>query len=290
MMNGTELALQLLPRRCLDRHCREMLTGAEEIRLRIGQAPMILQNGREYPLHGEAVTEEELMRTLEKATGASLHTAAAALARGFISYHGLRIGVCGTAYQREDKVIGFRSFSSLAIRIPRECKGICHELYARLRKEQPDQLLILSPPGMGKTTVLRELIRCFSCDGLRIGVVDERWEIAASEQGRAQFDLGAHSDVLSGVPKAIAAMMLLRTMNPQIIAMDEITQPEDLDAIREIIGCGVRLIATAHAAGPEELGKRPLYRTMLEERLFEACIRISMQDGERRYELQRLPS
>ena len=150
MMNGTELALQLLPRRCLDRHCREMLTGAEEIRLRIGQAPMILQNGREYPLHGEAVTEEELMRTMEKATGASLHTAAAALARGFISYHGLRIGVCGTAYQREDKVIGFRSFSSLAIRIPRECKGICHELYARLRKEQPDNLLILSPPGMGK--------------------------------------------------------------------------------------------------------------------------------------------
>ena len=138
--------------------------------------------------------------------------------------------------------------------------------------------------------MLRELIRRFSCDGLRIGVVDERWEIAASEQGRAQFDLGAHSDVLSGVPKATAAMMLLRTMNPQIIAMDEITQPEDLDAIREIIGCGVRLIATAHAAGPEELGKRPLYQTMLEERLFEACIRISMQDGERRYELQRLPS
>lgn len=289
-MNGTELALQLLPPRCLDRRCREMLTGAEEIRLRVGQVPMMQQNGREYPIHGEAVTEEELMRVLEKATGASLHTVSAALANGFISYHGLRIGVCGTAFERDDKVSGFRWFSSLAIRIPRECKGICNDIYARLRKEQPDNLLILSPPGMGKTTVLRELIRRFSNDGIRVGVVDERWEIAASEQGRVQFDLGAHSDILSGVPKAKASMMLLRTMNPQIIAMDEITQPEDLNAIREIIGCGVRLLATAHASGPEELHKRPLYRTMLAERQFEACILIRMQDAERRYELQELNS
>ena len=289
-MNGTELALQLLPPRCLDRRCREMLVGAEEIRMRVGQAPMILQNGREYPIHGDPVTEDELMRTLEKATGASLHTAAPALARGFISYHGLRIGVCGTAFEREGDMTGFRCFSSLAIRIPRECKGICHELYAQLRQDQPCSLLILSPPGAGKTTALRELIRRYSCDGQRVGVVDERWEIAAAELGRAQFDLGAHSDVLSGIPKARAAMMLLRTMNPQIIAMDEITQPEDLNAIREITGCGVRLLATAHAAGPDELRRRPLYRTMLEEKLFDACILIRLQGNDRAYDLKRLPN
>lgn len=288
-MNATELALSLLPPRCLDRRCREMLAGAEEIRMRLGQVPMILQNETEYPLHGDPVTEDELMRTLEKATGASLHTAAPALAGGFISYRGLRIGVCGTAFEREGKIGGFRHFSSLSIRIPRECKAICNELYAGLRKGPSDNLLILSPPGVGKTTVLRELIRKFSGDGLRVGVVDERWEVAASERGRAQFDLGPHSDVLSGIPKAQAAMMLLRTMNPQIIAMDEITQPEDLNAIREIVGCGVRLIATAHASGPGELCRRPLYRAMLEEKLFQSCVLIRLHDRERQYELQRLP-
>lgn len=289
-MNTTELALSLLPQRCQDRRCREMLSEAEEIRMRVGQIPMILQKGREYPVHRDPVTQEELMRTLEKATGASLHTAAAALSRGFISYRGLRIGVCGTAFEREDKVLGFRSFSSLAIRIPRECRGICNELYARLREEKPGNLLILSPPGLGKTTVLRELIRRCSNDGLRIGVVDERWEIAAAEQGRPKFDLGSHSDVLSGISKAKGAMMLLRTMNPQIIAMDEITQTEDLNTMREIVGCGVRLMATAHASGPEELRKRPLYRCMLEEEIFEACIMIRMREDKRCYELQRLRS
>lgn len=287
-MNATELVLQLLPRRCLDRSCRDMLDEAEEIRMRVGQAPTMQKKGREYPIHSDPVTEEELMRTLEKATGASLHTAAAALASGFISYHGLRIGVCGTAFEREERIAGFRSFSSLAIRIPRECIGICHDIYSCLREKSPDGLLLLSPPGLGKTSLLRELIRRFSNDGSRIGVVDERWEIAASEQGRAQFDLGSHCDVLSGVPKANAAMMLLRTMNPQIIAMDEITQREDLDAIREIAGCGVRLIATAHASGQDELKKRPLYRTMLAERYFDACIRITIHNGERCYELQEL--
>lgn len=287
-MDGTERALQLLPTKCLDRRCRGMLAGAEEIRLRLGQAPTMLRAGREYPLPCEPIAESDLLRTLEKATGASLHTAAPALSRGFLSYHGLRIGVCGTAFEREGAVGGFRSYSSLAIRIPRECRGVCDEIFSRLEAAKPGNLLILSQPGMGKTTALRELIRRFSTQGTRVGVVDERWEIAAAETGRAAFDLGEHCDVLSGIPKAQAAMMLLRTMNPQMIAMDEITQPEDLNAIREIVGCGVRLLATAHASGPEELRRRPLYRTLLDEGLFQDCIRISMRGEERSYQLRRL--
>lgn len=289
-MDGTELALRLLPTRCLDRRCRGMLTGAEEIRLRLGQAPMVLRGGREYPLPCGPITEDDLLHTLEKATGASLHTAAPALSRGFISYHGLRLGVCGTAFERDGKVGGFRSYSSLAIRIPRECRGICDEVFSRLQSAQPGNLLILSPPGMGKTTALRELIRRFSGDGIRVGVVDERWEIAAAEMGQAQFDLGPHSDVISGVPKAQASMMLLRTMNPQMIAMDEITQPEDLNAIREIVGCGVRLLATAHASAPEELSRRALYRALLEEHIFQYGMQITLRGEERRYQLRMLDS
>lgn len=286
-MDTGELALQLLPPRCWDRQSREQLALAEEIRLRIGRPVTLLRSGREYPLPGASVSEGELLRVLEKATGASLHTAAPALAQGFVSYRGLRIGVCGTASVHEGVCRGFRSFSSLAIRIPRECRGVCDGVFEALRRSRGN-ILILSPPGGGKTTALRELIRLFSQSGLRVGVVDERWELAAAEAGRAGFELGPHSDVLSGFPKAQGAMMLLRGMNPQLIAMDEITRPEDLAAVRETVGCGVRLLATAHAAGPEDLRRRPLYRALLEEGLIGELVVIEVCGGERRYHWRRI--
>lgn len=286
-MNGTELALQLLPPRCLTQCCREQIGSAEELRLRIGQPLMLLARGREFPVTEDQISENDLMRTLEKATGASLHTAAPALARGYISYHGLRLGVCGTAVVHEGRLSGFRHVSSLAIRIPRECRGICDGVLRQLRQSGFGNLLILSPPGGGKTTALREIVRCLSGQGRRIGLIDERFEIAASDAGQAQFNLGAHCDVISGVSKSEGAMLLLRGMNPELIAMDEITHPADIAAVREIIGCGVGLIATAHASGPEDLYRRPLYRAIADEQLFRDLLIIRMENGERSYYMRR---
>lgn len=287
-MNGFELALQLLPPRYLDMRCRERMSVAEELRLRLGQPLMMLCQGREYPVAGEAIGETDLLRTLEKATGASLHTAGPALSRGFISYRGVRIGVCGTVVEQDGQARGFRRFSSLAIRIPKECRGILDPILRQTEMSAQKNVLIISSPGVGKTTALRELIRLLSERGYRIGVVDERWEIAAAEDGRAQFPLGAHCDVISGVRKAQGAMMLLRGMNPQMIAMDEITAAEDLEAIREITGCGVGLLATAHAASLEDLSRRGLYRSLLDEQVFRSVIEISQEDGERHYQLRRI--
>ena len=287
-MNGLELAFQLLPARYLDQRCRAACAEAEELRMRIGHPLMLLRGQKEYPLPGEVISEGELMRTLEKATGASLHTAAPALARGFISYRGLRIGVCGTAVVQDGLIRGFRNYTSLSIRIFRECRGICDRILNELESMQAGNLLILSPPGGGKTTALREMIRCLSKRGTRVGLVDERWEIAGAELGREQFDLGSHCDVISGVPKAEGSMMLLRGMNPELIAMDEITQKEDISAIREIIGCGVRLIATAHAAEPEDLLHRPVYRAIMDEHLFAYAVQIRQDGAERSYHLRRL--
>ena len=286
-MNTTELALQLLPRRCLEQRCRERLSSAEELRLRVGQPLSMLLCGREYSMGGEPITADELLRTLEKATGASIHTVTPTLQGGFISYHGLRIGVCGTLISCEGERKSFRHFSSLAVRIPRECRGSCDGVFHRLRQGEGGNVLILSPPGGGKSTALRELVRLFSEAGERVGLVDERMEIAAAEDGVPQFSLGPHCDVLSGVPKAAGAMMLLRAMNPQILAMDEITRPEDLDAVREIVGCGVKLIATAHAASYEDLGRRPLYRRLLEERVFSDFVIIESDGRQRSYTLRR---
>ena len=287
-MERCELALQLLPGRYWPQ-LRELAPAVEEYRLRTGEPLGFVRCGREYALPGDAVSESDLLRTLEKATGASLHTATPALNRGYLSVRGLRIGVCGDMLWRDGEAQGFRSYSSLALRVPRECRGICDGAIKSLYADGFQNTLILSPPGGGKTTALRELIRRLSDRGTRLCVCDERGELAASEGADPGFDLGRHTDVLSGCPKAAAAMMLLRGMAPQVIAMDEITQREDLDAVREITGCGVGLLATAHAATVGDLQRRPLYRELLALGCFQAVLVISLHGEGREYRWSLLP-
>jgi len=208
------------------------------------------------------------------------------LKSGYVSYRGLRVGVCGTASLKNGELAGFKAYSSVAVRIPREHRGICNDIYKKLYNDGFKNTLIIAPPGGGKTTALRELIRLLSDSGLRCAVADERNELAASDMGQAQFDLGTHSDVLTGVNKAQAAIMLLRGMNPQIVAMDEITRREDAEAIRELYGCGVGLLASAHAVSPEDMRCRSLYRELLDGEIFARLLIISSRDGRRSYEVR----
>ena len=152
--------------------------------------------------------------------------------------------------------------------------------------------LLLSPPGGGKTTLLRDLIRAVS-DGeggpaLRVGVADERGELAAMYQGEPQFSIGRQTDVLDGCPKGPALLMLLRGMNPQVLAADEITAPEDAAALEMAANCGVSLLCTAHAGSLEELKARPLYRRLLDEGLFRRLAIIERAGRERRYQVVEL--
>jgi stage III sporulation protein AA len=149
--------------------------------------------------------------------------------------------------------------------------------------------LLLSPPGGGKTTLLRELLRLGSDRyGLRIGLADERGEVAAVWKGAPQMDVGKHTDVLDGCPKAQALSLLLRTMSPQLLAADEITAGEDIAALSEAANCAVPVLATAHASSVDELRRRPLYRTLLEQEVFKRVVLIRREREQRRYQMENL--
>ena len=260
----------------------------EEIRLRIGRPPHILMDGREVLLDKRRVQERDMYRLLEVATEASIHTAAPMLAEGFLTYHGLRVGVCGTAIIRDGVFSGFRSYTSAAIRIPMEHPGICDAVANKLMENGFESTLILSPPGGGKTTALREIIRKLSQAGYRVGVADDRNELAFMNEGYAQLDLGEHCDVITGAEKARAAMMLLRGMNPQIIAMDEISSEKDMLAVEQLFGCGVSILASAHAAGPADLKRRDMYKHILDRHIFQYLVTITGAGSGRQYAVARI--
>ncbi len=288
-MNTYEKALELLPRRLLTECSGIAASEAEEFRLRAGRRATLLIRGTETPISSVPVDTSDIDCVIERATNASVHTVQSCIAKGFINCSGgIRIGLCGTGIIDKDKVTGMRGISSLAIRIPHEIRGCGQAAIDKVKADTVGSVLILSPPGYGKTTFLRECIRQLSDSGKRVSVADERGELAAVHRGVPQFDLGKASDIMSDVPKAQAVMMLLRAMNPQIIAMDEISSPEDVEAAETVSGCGVRLIATAHAADKSELYRRPVYRRLLELGVFKNTVVIENRCGRRSYSYEEL--
>ena len=268
----------------------------EEFRLRLGRPLFIGTTDEEQPIETDGspklIQPEDLRRTLELATQASFHTALEQLQNGFLPLPGgHRLGLCGTVVMREGQIVNFRTVSSLAIRIAREKIGLARPLMPLIQQQnQMENTLILAPPGAGKTTLLRDIVRELS-DGtlsLRVGLADERCEVSSPYNGFPQMKVGSHTDVINGCPKHLALMILLRGMTPEVLAMDEITAPEDVDAILTAVGCGVRLLATAHGERVADLERRPLYRRLLEEHIFHRVIGIKFCGGIRSYQVEEL--
>lgn len=261
---------------------------AEEVRLRAGRVPTLVLPEGERSIPGAVPVDTELLdRVVELASRWSVHTVLEQLRRGYLTVAGgHRLGLCGTVVMEGGAIHALRDLSGANLRVARQIKGVAGETAARLCREgRLPNTLILAPPGAGKTTLLRDLIRCVSSGEvgppLRVAVADERGELAALWHGQACMDLGHRTDVLDGCPKALAIPMLLRGINPQVIAVDEITAREDVLAMEQAVGCGVTLLATAHGSGPEDLRRRPLYWEMAKKRIFQMLVTIRVENGRR---------
>ena len=273
----------------------EQQSRAEELHLRVGQPMTVLLPEGELPLD-ITVEPGELDTLCDIATEFSRYAAAETLREGYLTVKGgFRIGLCGTAVMKDGTNTNLRQLSSAAVRIAREQIGIADTMAQELFRDGGFcSTLILSPPGAGKTTLLRDLVRRLSAGvqpygPRRISLIDERGEVAMMHRGEPQMDVGPYTDVLDACPKALGIPMVLRAMNPQIIAVDEITAYQDVRAMSLASGCGVHLLATIHAADVGELMDKPLYRTLLEERMFRLAISILRTDGKRSYRVEELP-
>lgn len=265
-MKQMEQILPLLPDCYAESLRRLSWEGLEEIRLGTGRPLRLLRAGREEelrPLGDEAMLEDLLRRACRQ----SVYACADSLRQGYLTVEGgHRIGICGAGVMERGVLQNLSMPSSVVIRVAHEIPGCANDLLPKLR----GSTLLLGPPGSGKTTLLRDAVRLLSDRRRqRVGLADQRGEVSAMVSGVPQLQVGSRTDVLVRVDKAAAVLMLLRTMNPQWIAMDEITAPEDAAALEQAAYCGVNLLATAHGSGLEDLKRRPLYRRLLDGGVFE---------------------
>lgn len=236
----------------------------EELHLRLNQPVELILGGFSHFLKINAV-EEDIRFVVNTASRYSPWAASSA-AHGYVTAPGgHRIGICGDCVVQAGVVTGIRQASSLCIRVARTFDGIGQNA------PRHGSILILGPPGVGKTTLLRDIIRLRSQFDA-ISVVDERGELFPAGD---VFETGPRTDVLTGCSKAQGVEMALRTMGPKCIAVDEITAAEDCQALISAGWCGVELLATAHAANCEDLKRRPVYRPLAQSGLFEQAIILS---------------
>lgn len=272
---------------------------AEEFRLRAGRPMTLVTPEGELLVSDElprqSVTQADLEQLCDVVTGYSRYAASEAMGKGYlVGRGGFRVGLCGTVVLREGVGVNLRDISSATVRISRQVSGLCGSVSDLLPEgEAFESTLIAAPPGAGKTTLLREMAAALSNGSetrpaLRIGIVDERGELAGMYRGVPQLDVGFHTDVLDGCPKALGIPMLVRSANPQVIVVDEITAEEDLRAMTAAANCGVALLATIHALDGEELRRKPLFPMLEVAQVFRHLVTISVEAGVRRYRVQNL--
>lgn len=268
----------------------------EEVRLRVSRPLQVVVLARDTALDpsGNAVRDGgmlvgpgEIRRAMELVTGSSVHALEEQMRLGYITISGgHRVGLCGTAIVEGSVVRTFRDISGINYRVAKESRGAAVQILPMLIGDDGGAFntIIVSPPGCGKTTLLRDIVRCLS-DGecgarpSRVCLVDERSEVAACGGGIPRNYVGLRTDVLDACPKAHGIMTGIRSLSPEVVATDEIGRTEDSAAIFEALAAGVKVVATAHARDVNDAARRPGIGRIIGEGYFERAVVLSRRFG-----------
>lgn len=259
----------------------EELKVLEEIRIRCCR-PVVLKLRNNDKILNYIISTQDILEIVEKITENSMYSYQKQLCSGYITLKGgHRVGISGNVVMEEDKVININYIYSLNFRIARQIIGVSEKILSEvINNDNIYNTLIISPPGAGKTTILRDLIRNIS-KIKTVGVVDERGEITAMYKNEPQNDMGLKVDILSNVSKAIGMKILVRSMAPDLICADEIGTKEDIEAIKYAITSGVKGIFTAHGDSVENIQKSPILKELLELNIIDKIIILNKKDRDR---------
>lgn len=291
-----ESVLALLPKKIQNQLLRvppDILVKCEELRIRVDRPIELIIGGEPRFISFEA-SRQDAEQLLSHLSQFSLYTLEEELKRGYITISGgHRVGLAGKVILEKGSVKAIRDVSSFNIRIAHQKIGAADALIPNLYTDYWQHTLIIGAPQSGKTTILRDIARIAST-GMesrripprKVGIVDERSEIAGCVQGVPQLEFGLRVDVLDGCPKAEGMMMMIRSMSPDVIVVDEIGRSEDSLAILEAVNAGIKLFSTTHGHTFDEVKKRPFMKELLSQNVFERFIEIKRdENGNRIYQI-----
>ena len=274
--------LKYFPKELKEKVIMHPLNKLEEIRIRLNK-PVALKIGQDEKILNYIIDSKDIMQILQHICDNSIYSYQNQICEGFITIAGgHRVGITGNVVIKDGKVTNISYISSLNFRIAKQifgCSKMALQYILDIENNTIYNTLVVSPPGRGKTTLLRDIVKNISdgipeigFKGLNIGVVDERGEIAAMHKGVEQNELGIRTDVLDNIPKSIGLKMLIRSMNPRVIVADEIGKKEDVEAIEYGVCSGVKGIFTAHGENIQDIIANPVLNRLYNDKIIERIL------------------